>query len=605
MIQNTLSFKTTFLLANDTPTIKIQDISPYVAEGIALTDVNIVFKIISPIGIIYNNTNFSAPDISYPNIGIQSDIFSSVLLPFTSAGEVIQGNYTIVMTLQVGGIVQAGTYTLTKIYNYSLVFPVVEINTDIDCLCGKLKSIDDTSYGILGTADNIPVFDIDLVTNSFIFEGDQSGLFLTDNNITIGGSTGNNGIYKIISSSVVTGNTKVIVYDTIQNATVDGYVIGVNLILNHTVNYPASSKHAPVISSLSTVLISPIYTKTWTTMITSIITYTGQDGLNIIFKISGSAEYPVNCDFDMCDIYCCVNKLLQRYVSKLQFNPSEAKKIKEEQLDLVMYDMVLFRSATECGHDERANELINEILKIAQCERGCGCDDNINSSQIIPVCSPGSSGSTIVTAGNGIDVILTINGTIYSYQVSIASALLTKIQNSYNSNIIAGTGMSVTSVINADGSKTFTVNNTATPVYKNTQHLILTTVCDEPNVVTPTITQIVRTGTNMQDAQIAKVGFVTPYMKNNVFRVSNFQVTPNSNYKVWLNLIPISYRAGETLITQDKQYLIMNFFSVEEINKTSGQFDFRICNHYDGFPMTYYRLMSLLANFIVEILINE
>ena len=151
MIQNTLLFSTKF---NAVPVIDkfvFTDLSPYSTEGIALTDVKGVFKIEGPGGIIYNNTNFAAPDI----IASTSLVFGSVSIPLDVNGAILTGNYTITYTARVGGGVQPGDYVKKSIVYYCYVSPVGNIDVTNSVRLAKVTSKDMTSYPVAGVMPTI------------------------------------------------------------------------------------------------------------------------------------------------------------------------------------------------------------------------------------------------------------------------------------------------------------------------------------------------------------------------------------------------------------------------------------------------------------------
>ncbi len=146
MIQNTLLFTTKFNVVPATPKFVLTDLSPYGTEGITLSNVKGVFKIEGPTGIIYNNTNFVAPDIT----GNISLVFNTVSLPLDTNGAIINGDYKITYTVQIAGGVQPGTYSFIDSSNYCYVAPTGKIKVTNSVRLATVTSSDLTTYAISG-----------------------------------------------------------------------------------------------------------------------------------------------------------------------------------------------------------------------------------------------------------------------------------------------------------------------------------------------------------------------------------------------------------------------------------------------------------------------
>ncbi len=142
-ILNALSIETTFQLTGVPPNFKFEDDTDYAAEGIALADVDGIFKVVDPTGAtLHNNTDFGTPDIDAD----ASLIFSAVNLPLDANGDVLKGKYVITYSIQVGGAVQAGTYVKSFTYDNTYEQPTADIDITIDYFCATITSTDNTPY---------------------------------------------------------------------------------------------------------------------------------------------------------------------------------------------------------------------------------------------------------------------------------------------------------------------------------------------------------------------------------------------------------------------------------------------------------------------------
>ena len=144
MIQNSLLFTTKFNVVPTVPKFVLTDTTDYASEGISLTNVNGVFKIEGPSGIIYNNTNFGAPDI----IANVSLVFGTVSLPLDTNGDILKGNYSITYTILVSGGVQAGTYLKTTTSYFCYEPPAGKVEVTNSVRLAKVTSKDLTPYNI-------------------------------------------------------------------------------------------------------------------------------------------------------------------------------------------------------------------------------------------------------------------------------------------------------------------------------------------------------------------------------------------------------------------------------------------------------------------------
>lgn len=143
MIQDTLSFATCFELNNSPKNVEVTDDSPYVAEGIDLADVEGFFTMTGPSGVVFHQGVISPPDIDAD----ASLVFAGAILPLDSNNKVQKGTYTLKYDVTIGGAVQPGNYSVTKIYNFQYVAAVGRIDLVSDCRCSSLTSTDTTSYG--------------------------------------------------------------------------------------------------------------------------------------------------------------------------------------------------------------------------------------------------------------------------------------------------------------------------------------------------------------------------------------------------------------------------------------------------------------------------
>jgi hypothetical protein len=143
------SFTTQFTLNVSTPVFKFTDITDYAGNSIPLTNVFGVFKITSPSGVvIYNNTNYSAPDITRNSSAVNS---TTIPLPGLSNSYPEAGNYTIVYSVQINdGSNPTYVVTDTNSYDFEYAAPTATASIIVDCIAPLLTASDTTDYDIDG-----------------------------------------------------------------------------------------------------------------------------------------------------------------------------------------------------------------------------------------------------------------------------------------------------------------------------------------------------------------------------------------------------------------------------------------------------------------------
>lgn len=125
-----------------TKQIRFTDSTDFVTAGTVAANVTVVAKITAPVsGVIYNNTNHSAPDI---DCGVSLDSIITIPLPLTGAGLPEQGLYTIQLTY-VDSVVPA-TIVDTKTFTLDYTSPEIDIAIVGNCIQPLLSATDKTGY---------------------------------------------------------------------------------------------------------------------------------------------------------------------------------------------------------------------------------------------------------------------------------------------------------------------------------------------------------------------------------------------------------------------------------------------------------------------------
>lgn len=430
------------ILQGQTPTSswKSTDTTDYSIFGLSDSEVKGCFTLNSPVGIIYANSNFSTPDTdgSIPNFEFSNS------LPLASDGLPMEGDY-------------ASTYT-------------VEIT----------KAIVGVTSGAGG---------------SFEISGDRVDDIVSAGTFTISGSTGNDGTYTVVSATY-NGTETIIIVANVPDATVDGdlsytlpsieteftynfcapticieqesscnfsilqskdvtnYTISskgnytslapTSVSRVHTLRYPAGIVPPPadIVGSTAELVATPIYTNTWTTLLTPTVFYTLPSGLEIEYTVTATKEIDVTCDANLCAISACIQNLYDNYVRNKATNWAKASEYQSQLLSVVGAWMN-YSIAQTCGNEDAQEEYFAQIKAIAKAT-GCDCcnpSTNTSPTLIIPLGgSTGGAGTTTVvtSSGNGISITPTVVGSTITYQLTLTYSTIASNLGASQIETIAG-----------------------------------------------------------------------------------------------------------------------------------------------------------------------
>lgn len=212
------------------------------------------------------------------------------------------------------------------------------------------------------------------------------------------------------------------------------------------INYPLSMNLPPVQGTANVVQTSDFYYVTGQTIehsssLTSTLEYDFGGGWFVFDEVSGEEFIGVACPADLCDIYCCIRSQYLRWQENVGVNNTKAQKeaAKFEQITSLSQ---LVGMSIRCGKSEQATEYVKDILRIADCDAGCSCDDG--QPQLVTGLGL-QGGKVIVEAGIGMDVTSVTDGsgnTIYT--VNLSPTNVQKLANMTNSQVTAGANVTVT-----------------------------------------------------------------------------------------------------------------------------------------------------------------
>jgi hypothetical protein len=421
-----LNGETRFSLNLSPKKIKFEDTTDYVGQSITPSDVVGCLTFTGPSGVFYNNTNFAVPDI-LPG----TTDFLLKNLPINSQNNAIQGSYTVDYRIRISNnytvnVTNTNEITISSVDLTSVLVPGFSFQI-LDGLAPGTYIVDSVSFLGGNTIVNTTI-SLGGIENgvSMLFYTYASKLFnyefCYDTPVVQIDPSIDCDCSVIVSRDITNYNIKAC-GNTIQPS-----------VLNrvHVVNAPLGEGGNPVApdvsSSLPTVTVTPIWTKTWTTTITTFLEYVLPTGLIVEMTAYGQDEYMVDCAEGLCCVYSCMANLRNKYELYLQTNPSRAAEFFPKLFRMTTAWM-LYSAAHSCGDFSNKAKYLSEIINIAKSEN-CECcdgDDDGLPVQVVPLCgvSAGSGDTVVVTScGNGIEVTSTTVGGTTTYNVCLDLSIL-------------------------------------------------------------------------------------------------------------------------------------------------------------------------------------
>lgn len=249
MALTTVNIKTTFDYSTSPKKFTFQDISDYAGQGIALTDVVGVIKIVAPSGMtVYNNTNFNSPDIN-PDVSLINS--TTINLPLDSNNVPLQGDYTITYTVRVNPTSLVASYDVAveKETTHTYSSPVVSLDISANLVLPSMTSTDNTSY------------------------------------------TKTNSLGSPVTPTIVRAHT--LFYPPTTGAAA---ITGTGASLSTSVVYGLSGSSLQYSSSL-----------------TSDLTYNFGSDFYVVDEVKGTDRFNLDIDENLCNIYCGINNLFNNW----------------------------------------------------------------------------------------------------------------------------------------------------------------------------------------------------------------------------------------------------------------------------------------------------
>ena len=523
------SLDVAFSLDSDPKEFVFTDVEDYSAQSVALADITGVIKVTAPSGVVYTG---GSPDIDGSVSRINT---TTILIPLLADGSPEVGNYSFEYTVTDG--VDTVVYTLN--YNYQYVSPSPVLSPTVDCLSPELTSTDATNYlsGSTTPSNQFSIIGVDTGANTFTIAGEKSGLVRLGDTFNIISSTANDGNYTVTSLSFDGTNT-VVGVASVTDATVNGILS----TKTNTIYYPPSLALPPVVGYDPVVSTNTFYSQTQSFKVVTKSFYDFGNGVSVIDTVSQTAELDVDCDVRTCEVFCCIDSTLKAYLSYRGVNDGLAARELNKYI-IATSHLTALRQAFECGYDDEINTLVQEILSITECTPDCSCSDDTPQ----PITGLGAANITVVnSSGNGIEVTSNVVGNTTTYTLSLSQSVL--------DSITAATATS--SVISSDGSVTITSNTVAgnteydlsvnlAPSVAPVEFMSLDVQMDYDFVSRTwgTSNEVIQAVSNLKTPSFTVISGGNPWDMF-VVRVDDFQNTPNTTFKVDMEVYFQEYAAG-------------------------------------------------------------
>lgn len=363
---------------------------------------------------------------------------------------------------------------------------------------------------------------------------------------------------------------------------------------DHSVFFPIGSGLSNITNSTAQTITlgSGLFANgTQTTEITTILSYDFGNGLYVVDSVTGVLEIQVSCEWT-CKITCCLKALNNRMESQRCSNYQAFLQTKDI-FTQVMSKVTLVLQFISCGKQDDANAVMEQIKELANCTDDCCGQD---TPSLVTGISGGSGSSANVVVNSG-GAPITVNsvtvGSTTTYTVTLDPAFATIVNNSYNTVLAPGGGITWTDSGVIAGVRTFTPSLTI-PSQNMMAFKAYITFQPGATPVSITVQNVEISGTTFQAPTVSTLQVSPSQLDNNCFVVDDFfDITPNGNYKVYADLQIKESNPVGGLNFVDKQPAYMYEYTGGP--QSSGSFQFRFDNktaNATSSPLTY-KLMAV------------
>jgi hypothetical protein len=344
---------------------------------------------------------------------------------------------------------------------------------------------------------------------------------------------------------------------------------------NHSLYFPVGSGLSNIIGSTAQTITrgaSQFANGTQTTHITTDLLYNFGNSLYVQDSVTGVLEIQVSCEWT-CKITCCLKALNNRMESQRCSNYPAFLQTKDI-FTQVMGKVTLIMQLISCGQESEVNSIITQIQELANCTDDCCGKD---TPSLVTGISGGSGSSAVVevvSGGSPVSVSSTTAGDTTTYYIDIDSAFVTTVNNSYNTVVANGGGITWTDSGVVNGVRTFTPS---VSIVAQDSLAFSVRMTGDPNTYSISITQPYDVEISGSLFQTPTLSFYNaPYDMNNPngYVISGFYTSASdTKYKIFSELIFVDANPndGIDMINKNTSYI----FPMTIVEKGNTAFTFR------------------------------
>lgn len=188
-----------------------------------------------------------------------------------------------------------------------------------------------------------------------------------------------------------------------------------SVVRSQTVYPPQAAQDAgqsPVTSSAQKVFLSapanPLWTGTYSTTLSSDITYKVGNYYTVIHKTLNGQEYAVACDNNLCELFCCLKTLIAGYESNLAAGNTVLANDFLKRWTFGDFYITAIKQAILCSNTALAQYYTDQFYLKTLCDKDCACGCTDEPAPVVPTTSlqgpqgaPGPKGETGDTGATG------------------------------------------------------------------------------------------------------------------------------------------------------------------------------------------------------------
>jgi len=567
MALTTTDFNVSFLLGGSPKVFKFTDITDYTSQSVALADVTGRIKITAPSGVnVYDNLSGSA-DITGSTSRVNT---TSINVPLLSGGTPEVGLYTFEYRATVG----SDTVSKIKTFTYSYTKPKATNQLTADCLSPELKGSDTTNYLVNAVTpnDRFAISAASSSANTFSVSGEKVGFFTVGNKFDVIGSTGNNGQYTITGVNYDQSlDTTVVSVANVSNNEGDGTIVQRRTTLYFT-SVPGI---APLVGYSPILTTNSFYSQLQSFSFEAHVLYDFGGGITLSDSFSSSDSINVDCDNNLCDVFCCVNTVFGEYMKYKCTNKTLAD-LALQRYTIITSHLASLRTAYECGDSTAITKLTEQIKDVAQCNDECDC----SSGDPIPITGTGGATAVVASGGNGVNVSTNVSGNTTTYTLTLAPSIINDIANATATSSVVSSDATITVTSSTTGTNTeYDIKiPPATPIVSPKETMVMKLEIDHDNTTgvrtfTPQNVTIQNPTNLQQPTTFTELTVVNPWDLYTL-RVSGFQASANTSYKVDISTYHQEYKPiGSTGINSTEKAYGAYELGSRVVKIDSGSFD--------------------------------